>query len=266
MKYKLIASDMDGTLLNSKSELSAGNLEAIRKAMKAGIKFAVVSGRSVPALKKFDFMEELNTPLITYNGAKIYDDKAEKALYYEGLEVSDAIKLLKLAEEKHTTVCAWSDEKYYTNVLNEASEKYGRASGVEVNVYKDIEAFAQQGVTKIIWNDSPETVERFMKEIENEKFNSITYCRSNPRYLEFMNKKVSKAEALKKLGEIYNISREEIVAVGDAENDLSMISWAGLGVAMKNADECVKAQSGYITDTNDNDGVAKLIEYILALD
>ncbi|MBO4342825.1 MAG: HAD family phosphatase [Clostridia bacterium] len=258
-KYRLLAADMDGTLLDSSSNISGITLQAINDAMAAGVRFAVVSGRSVPSLMRFPFIRELNCPVIAYNGAAIYDPKEDKLLYYEGLENSDALWLLKRANERGITVCAWSRNRYYTNLINERSLDYGRLSGMEPTVFTDCEALAAHGVTKIIWNDSPEKVQQYIKDLDKEKFASLSYCTSNPCFLELMNKKVSKARALEMLCGFYGITLDETAAAGDGENDLSMLKAVGLGVAMANAGDSVKSQCGYITASNDEDGVARLI-------
>ena len=93
----------------------------------------------------------------------------------------------------------------------------------------------------------------------NESFESVSCFTSNPAYLEICNALVSKAKAMEKLGEIYGIDREEMIAVGDGENDLSMIEYAGLGIAMANASEKVKSKADYITASNEDEGVAKVL-------
>lgn len=260
MKYKLIAADMDGTLLNSESKLSQGNLEAIKKAMAQGVKFAVVTGRSVTSLKQFDFVAELNTPAIAYNGAKIYNMATDELIFEQGLDNEDALRLLDLAAVYGTTICAWSGDKYYTNTLNERSVTYGKMSWAEPIIIEDNKALAEQGVTKIIWNDSPERVQELIRELDKLKFNALSYCTSNPCFLETMNCSVSKAKSLGRLCDYYGIDSSEVIAVGDGENDLSMLQFAGLSVAMENASDSVKSKCKVVTDTNDNDGVARMIE------
>lgn len=260
MRYKLVAMDMDGTLLNSEKQITEYTQNIINKACKKGVKFAVVSGRSTPSLSRFEFLKNLGTPAIAYNGGKIVELNTGKVLFEKGLDADIAERLLKMGIERGSTICCWSMDKFYTDKLDDRSERYGRLSGMAPTLFDDCHALAQQGLTKMIWYDSAEKVQENIKYLDSLNIDSINYCTSDPRYLEIMNKEVSKAESLKKLGEFYGITPDEMIAVGDGENDLSMLSIAGLSVAMQNASDFVKEHCDYITDTNDNDGVAKMVE------
>lgn len=260
MKYKLVAADMDGTLLGSDGKISEGNLMAIKEACDKGLIFVASSGRPVPGIKKFDFFRESGSPAIVYNGAKIFDIKNDRLLYCRELEPEDAALNLKLGRQLNTTMCVWSNEQLYCNVINEKTDKYKRISGVEPILFDDDEALVSQGITKILWYDEIDVIQKFIKKMDEISFISLSYCTSNPAFLEFTDSRVSKAAAMEKLGEIYGISADEMIAIGDGENDLSMIEYAGLGVAMENASDFVKSKADYITDSNDNDGVAAVLK------
>lgn len=259
MKYKLVAVDMDGTLLKNNGEISEYTLAAIREVCDRGAKFVVSSGRPVPGIRKYEFLNGLDCPAIVYNGGKIIDLKTDEVLYSQGLEPDDARKILALGDKLNTTMCIWSDEKLYCNVLNERSEKYKRHSGLEPIIVTDYEELIAKGIAKILWYDDIDRVQELIGIMDCQSFDSVSYYTSNPAYLEISNALVSKAKAMERLGEIYNIDREEMIAVGDGENDLSMIEYAGLGVAMDNASDFVKSKSDYITASNEDDGVAKVL-------
>ena len=132
---------------------------------------------------------------------------------------------------------------------------------VSINLLmEDEEALLDQGITKILWYDEVPSINQWQEELKDVEFDSVTFCTSQPFFLEFFNSKVSKAVAMEKIGEIYGISREEMIAAGDGYNDLAMIEYAGLGVAMENAVDGVKAVAQYITASNEEDGIAKVIE------
>ena len=134
-------------------------------------------------------------------------------------------------------------------------------TGLEPIIIEDIDELVNQGVTKLLWLDEAEKHFEYQKMLDETLVNKkIVYCTSQPTFLEFMGEGVSKAVALEKLGEMLGATREESIAVGDGFNDLEMIEYAGLGIAMENAPDAVKEKSDYITDSNDNDGVAKAIE------
>lgn len=250
---------MDGTLLKNNGEISENTLSAIRDVCDRGIRFVVSSGRPVPGIRKYDFLNGIDSSAIVYNGGKIIDLKTDEVLYSQGLYPDDARKILALGDALGTTMCIWSDEKLYCNVLNERTEKYKRHSGLEPIKVTDCEALISQGIAKILWYDETERVQQFVEIMGNESFESVSCFTSNPVYLEICNALVSKAKAMEKLGEIYGIDREEMIAVGDGENDLSMIEYAGLGIAMANASEKVKSKADYITASNEDEGVAKVL-------
>ena len=145
-----------------------------------------------------------------------------------------------------------------------ATERSGarlqKISGVEPLEVADREALAKAGITKIIWYDTHDRIQEWMGRLSPDAFESINYCTSNPAFLEFFNGKVSKRVAIQKLGELLGISAAETVAIGDGLNDIPMLEYAGLSVAMGNASEKVKAIAHQVVADNDADGVAQAIE------
>jgi Cof subfamily protein (haloacid dehalogenase superfamily) len=154
----------------------------------------------------------------------------------------------------------WAGNQLYVNELNKRTEKYAQLSGVKPQVYSDIKELISIGVSKVLWNDEIERINGFERRLNGLLSPSVNFHTSQPIYLEFVDQKVSKAIALEKMGEFYSIRREEMIAIGDGFNDLPMIEYAGLGVAMGNAPEEVKDAADYITRSNDEDGVAKVID------
>ena len=123
----------------------------------------------------------------------------------------------------------------------------------------DFNRVLQQGITKILWYDNPEVLEQYISQLKDENFQHTTFTKSRAYFLEFFSNKVSKAVAMEKLGEYYGIKQEEMIAIGDQTNDLPMIEYAGLGVAMANAVDKVKEAADYITLSNNDAGVAHTI-------
>ena len=128
---------------------------------------------------------------------------------------------------------------------------------------ESLEALAEQGVTKVLWYGTKEEIPAFWEEMEKVPFENVHATPSQPMFLEFFHGEVSKAAALERLGALLNIQREEMIAMGDGANDLELLAYAGLGVAMGNASPLVKKQADAVTVTNDEDGVAEVIEKYL---
>lgn len=263
--YKLVAVDMDGTLLDSNGSISAKTIAAIKKAAEKNIIFTVSTGRPIQGVEKYSHALSLDVPFITYNGAMIVMGRSKDIIYQQNVESEDARSVLQLARQLGTTFIAWSNNQLYASVLNEQVHNYKQLSGVEPIKINDDEMLIKQGITKLLWINSPETLAHYQNILKDKLSDSISYYTSKPIFLEFVNSKVSKAVAMEKLGEHFGISRKEMIAVGDGYNDLSMIEYAGLGVAMENAPDEIRAKADFVTLSNDNDGIAYLLEkFVLA--
>ncbi len=260
MKYKFVAVDMDGTLLNSRGEITPATAEEIRKLADKDVVFTISTGRPIQGVAKYRELLGLTGPVITYNGAMIVNAEDNKVLFEQGLLREDARKIWELGQKYNTTMCIWAGNQLYGNRLDEKIHDYKKLSGVEPILADDVEALLEIGITKILWYDEVERIEEFLAQLSSDMFCEVSYCTSKPTFLEFFSSKVSKAVAMDKIGEFLGISGDEMVAIGDGLNDLSMIQYAGLGVAMGNAAKEVKDHAQFITDTNDEDGVKKVLE------
>ncbi len=259
MRYKLITLDIDGTLINSEGIMTAETVEAIRRCRDAGVMVTISTGRPIQGVRYFIEELGLDGPIITYNGAMIVDAVTGEILSEQGMQGQDAEQVLRLGLERDTTIIAWSGNGLFVNTINDHVDSYKKMSGVEPVVFSDIAALAARGITKIIWIDTIDRIEAWKKGIKGIVNDSVTYCTSQPHFLEFFSSSVSKAAALEFIGRRLGIRREEMIAIGDGYNDLSMIEYAGLGVAMGNAADGVKAKADYVTASNDENGVAKVI-------
>lgn len=260
MGYKLVAVDMDGTLLNSNGEITDNTIRAIRRLVDTGVVFTISTGRPIQGVEKYNSLLHLRGPVITYNGAMIVDAETHETLFERGLLREDAKKIFELGLHCDTTMCIWAGNQLYGNKLNSRIHDYKKLSGVEPIKVEEFEELLNIGVTKILWYDDADVIKKIMQELSADMFSEVTYCTSKPTFLEFFNRKVSKSEAMKQIGQIYGINREEMIAIGDGLNDLNMIKYAGLGIAMGNADNEVKNNAQYITASNDDEGVLKAIE------
>ena len=149
--------------------------------------------------------------------------------------------------------------RYATSVDWAKMNDYKKISGVEPVLIKEFDRFSDQNITKILWYDEPGNLRKWTEDFGKEEFSQVTCCISQPVFLEFFHSQVSKAAAMQKIGERYGISREEMIAVGDGPNDIEMLEYAGLGIAMGNAAEEVKRHAGSVTASNDDEGVLQVI-------
>ncbi len=259
MKYRLVASDMDGTLLTTDKKISERNYNAIRTASEMGCLFCLCSGRTPVGISSYIKELGIDSPIIAANGAVVA--MPDGRILYE-LEMSDesARTLYRCANELDVTVCIWSKELLYANRCDAYIEHYKRVIGVDAEIFDDIEPIIARGVLKMIWFAEPERMPELHEFLNEHCPSDNGWSNSTSRMIEFNDVRVSKATAMEYLGKIYGIKREEMIAMGDNYNDLPMLRYAGLSVAMANAPDDIKAQCDFVTDTNDCDGVGKALE------
>ncbi|MDY6012535.1 sugar-phosphatase [Clostridium sp.] len=262
--YKLIALDMDGTLLNDDKVVSERNKEALRKAKELGVYVVLASGRPIEGLLKF--LEELDLLgeddyVLSYNGCLVQKTKSREAVCDVTLKGRDLKYLKELADEAGLNIHAFSKEKgLITPKENKYTTYEAHHNGIDFHIddFKDIKD--EEDIIKVMMIDEPEILDAGMKKLPNEVYEKYSVAKSAPFFLEFFNKEANKGVGVKLLANHLGIKREEVITVGDEMNDFSMIEYAGLGVAMGNACDKIKEISNFITDTNNNDGVAKVIE------
>lgn len=259
MSYKLIAVDVDGTLLDSKGNLTPETIEAIRKVVAAGLIFTICTGRPIQGVEPLIDKLGLDLPFITYNGAMIVMGKSRKILYAQTMRAEDAFSIYKLGKKLQTTVILWVNNQFYVSPLGPDAANYGELSRTQPLPVTNLDDLIAQGVTKVLFYDNPEKINHWAETVGPSVPPTVNYCTSQPFLLEFFDQKVSKANALARLGAYYGLTREEMIAIGDGQNDLSMIRYAGLGVAMANADPAIQQEADYVTGSNDKNGVAHVI-------
>lgn len=261
--YKLLALDIDGTLLNSKGEISDSTVEAIKRAQNKKVMVTISTGRPIQGVYKYVDLLGLNAPIISYNGGMIVDVKKDEIIYEQLLDSKDAKQVIELGLKYDTTVIVWSKNRLYVSRMDEHIAIYQKMSGEVANLIEDYAALYAQGVSKVIWYSDPERLIEYQGEIKGVVNKTVTFVTSHPYYLEFFNEKVSKAKALEFIGQKYGIKREEMIAIGDGNNDIEMIDYVGMGVAMGNATEGVKSVANHITTSNDDHGIFNALEHLI---
>lgn len=260
MKYRMIAIDLDDSLLNDDIMISEKNKRALRYAVEQGVIVTIATGRMFKSTIPFIKQLGIDSPVITYQGALVINPSTSEMLLHIPVELDIAREIISICQEKNIHLQVFVDDKYYYEQDNEYSAIYRRVSGIKGEAVGSLMNFLKTDPTKLLMVDQPENILKW-QELFREKYKGrLEVAVSKANYLEFTNIKATKGNALKYLADKHGINREEIIAIGDSFNDLPMLSYAGLGVAMGNASEFVKSQADYVTYTNNDDGVAHVVE------
>lgn len=263
MKYKLVVTDMDGTFLDGSSKITEKNMAAVRRLRELGIHFSPVTGRGTPGLLQFQPILEQKEPCVTYNGCMVVDPVTEEILYHLTLTEADARKVASLAKELDANLFIWSNNKPYALADNDTKKTYERHAGMPIEVVDSVEPLIEQGVTKYLMFDGNRAHADYWQSVFAERaaeFDSVCVVMSGDGFLDVVNSNASKGTAVEELARSYGISREEIIALGDGFNDVPMLEYAGLGIAMANSEPDVQARADYVTGANTEDGVAQALE------
>ena len=266
MDYRLIAADIDGTLLNSRRELTPGTVRAVREAQRAGVLFTLCTGRPLQGIRNYAFLLSPDVPVITYNGAMVLTADTREILYERGLDDENALTIWREGVARDVNVIVWSRNVLYCSRINEAVMDYRSLTMETPHPLSGEEDFLRQcagGITKMIWIADAASNEGYLRELPGILGDRVRYTTSNPRFLEFMNRDVSKSAALAGAAAHLGLRREQVIAVGDGLNDLDMIRWAGTGVAMGNASETVRNAADLVVPDNDSDGLACMVRRLI---
>ncbi len=258
MDYKLVAIDLDGTLLDPDLNISSRNLEVIKAAIEKDVIITLSTGRMFAAALPFATQLQLDVPLITCNGASVICAQTKKIYYEKSLPNELILSVLKQAKAHHLEVSLYTTDDIYVEDLAHNAHIHERMDHAQVKK-ANLSAIAKRlPVIKILFSSSD--LHMHAEEFYFEFGQKCTFYFSLPWFVEIVAKGVNKGEALKEVANKFNIDQKEIIAIGDNFNDLSMIEYAGLGVAMGNAPDDLKSQADYVTHSYDDDGVAHVIE------
>lgn len=272
MKYSLIAFDMDGTLLNSRKQVSGRTAEAVRRASEAGKQCVYCTGRATPELSEYREILPGMRYAVCNNGALLWDMKEWKPVYEHLLPAPLILEILKAAEAEEHLIQVYTDKEILFDDYSE--EKVIRGGMGEYlpmyrRIVKQITGFRENckaGEIRVgklsVHLTGEEARERLKAKMDRLQL-PLEIRRSNKYTLEFTDAGVTKAYGLKKLCEMLNIPREETIAAGDGGNDIDVLEWAGLGIAVANATNEVKQIAAVIVSDNDHDGCAEAVEKYL---
>jgi Cof subfamily protein (haloacid dehalogenase superfamily) len=261
--YKLVALDMDGTLLNKDKTISRENFEAIQNARKKGVKVVLATGRPLKGIQKY--LKELNLLseddfAIGFNGAVVQNTKTGKLIAKNLMTVDDVKYLYQISKQLNVNIHALTPNSCITPKFNKYSNVESTMNDIPLDIIDFDTLDSSTTIVKIMFIDEEPILSKVVENLPKEVYDNYTVVRSEPFYLEFLNKTVNKGYGVHVLAESLGIKQEEVICMGDAGNDVHMIEYAGLGVAMGNAFPEVKEIADYVTKTNEEHGVAHVID------
>ncbi|MBL4930237.1 Cof-type HAD-IIB family hydrolase [Clostridium paridis] len=263
--YKLIAIDMDGTLLKDDKSISEITKKSLKRAQELGVKIVLTSGRPIQGIK--NYLDELELTgeedyVIGLNGALICKTSDYSVISSNATLTGKDLKYIyNKVKGLNTYIHAFTNNGDLVNKISKFSDNEEKRLNLKINQVDFIkDVLDNDEILKVVLEEEKDVLDRITPKVPKELFEEYNVIRSVDFMLEFMNRGCNKASGLEKLGEYLGISKEEVIAIGDADNDVEMIEYAGLGVAMGNAKEEIKNIADFITKSNEEDGVAFVID------
>lgn len=264
MAYEILVLDIDGTLTTSEKVISNETKEAIMAIQDRGHKVVLASGRPTPGIRPLADelkLQEYGGYILSFNGAKIINCATEAIIYQNTIPKDMIPKIYQAALEFNVGLISYEGNDVI--VGTDVDEYIIKEAAINRISYRQVENFPEYitfDINKCLMTGEPSYLAKVEEQLKNRFGDVLNIYRSEPFFLELMPHHVDKAFSLGKLLDHLGLSREQMISCGDGFNDLTMIQYAGMGVAMANAQQVVKEAADYITLSNDEDGVAHVIK------
>lgn len=261
---KLVAIDLDGTLLDNDRKISARAKEAIRMVRARGVEVTLATGRLFASAQTFAQELGLNMPLITYQGALVKVSGTGEVLYSRNVPPDLAQQVVKMGKEHNCTVNFYVDDHVLVETLTPEAADYSRTYNAVFREVGDLGKVAHLAPIKLLLIDyDEERLDHLWQECLGLFGDSLYITKSLPPFLEFLHPEATKARGIDALVKHMGITARQVMVIGDSFNDLDMLEYAGFAVVMGNAYEEVKSKADYITLSNEDDGVAEALEKLI---
>lgn len=272
LPYSIIALDLDGTLTNSEKNITPRTFDALMKAQREGVRLVLASGRptfGIAALANQLQLADYGGYVLSYNGGRIIDWCEKTVIFSQVVDQKLVPILYDFAEKAQLPIVTYLPEAILAS-KNEGEylAEEARINGMPIVVAQNFVEEAMQiagGSTKFLIPGEPELLIQLESEMKAALSEQMEVFRSAPFFLELPPKGIDKAQSLQRLLTHLGLERESLMAFGDGFNDLSMIQFAGQGVAMANAVDEVKSIANFVTTSNEEDGIAHALEQLLFL-
>ena len=262
--YEIIVLDLDGTLTNRDKVITPKTKKDLMEIQERGKKIVLASGRptdGVMPLARELKLEKYGSYILSFNGGMITNCRTGEVVFSRLLPVEANAKIIGLAEEERVTILTYDG---HTLITNDAESPYSKLenkiNSMEVRQIDDLKSYVTYPVPKFLMMDDGDYLAMVEPRVKAAMGKNFSIYRSEPFFLEILPRGIDKAQSLARLLEILGLDKERMIACGDGYNDLTMIKFAGLGVAMENAVLPVRKAADYITMSNNDDGIAHVVE------
>ncbi len=259
-KFKLIVSDLDGTIFDSTYTITDQLRQAVQSARAKGCLFTLATGRSYPSAVQYSRLLDVEIPLITYNGAMIRYPGDGKMVSEVPLAKEKAREIMRLTEGHQLLRFVHVDDMVYTDSSEELIQQYSAALKIKFRYMQNLQKALVKDPTMLVLRSEPQIINSWTFLIRKLFGATLYTANSRPFFLDIVDPRVSKGAALKCLAHYLGISPAETIAIGDEANDLEMMAEAGLGATIGNAAEPVKKAAGYVAAKDYWEGVIEIIE------
>jgi len=264
MKYKMLVLDIDGTLTNARKEITENTRQTLVELQKKGVKVVLASGRPtygvVPSAKILE-MDQYEGYILSFNGGKIMDCKTGETVFEKIIEPHFVGEIYDQVKDKKVAVMTYEGDCIITETPDDYYvQKEAFINKMKIKKVDNFKEYVDFHITKVLVAADGDYLKDVEKEMVDHFGTQLSIYRSEPFFLEIMPQNIDKAVSLEKLLQSLDMTKEDMIACGDGANDISMIRYAGLGIAMENAQEKVKECADYITKSNEDDGVAFAVE------
>jgi Cof subfamily protein (haloacid dehalogenase superfamily) len=267
MKYKMLVLDMDDTLLTDDHRISDKNKEALRQAQELGVYVVLASGRPTPAMTMYAAelnLAQYDSYILAYNGAVIMRMKDDSILFEQSLTKEEIHRLYDFSVNHNVHIITYING----HIVSESDSPYidieKNITGMPLDKVANFKDSVNGSAIKCILLEEPSYLKQ-VEQILKAEMPDKSVATSKPYFLEVTHQGIDKAESLKRLAAKLNIKQEEIIAVGNASNDLSMVQYAGLGVWVDNVDPELRDKADFIVASNNHDGVAEVVERFILI-
>lgn len=263
MNYQMLVLDIDGTLTNSKKEITSATKQALLALQEKGIILVLASGRPTAGIRHVAEELELSrfhNYILSFNGAKIINCGTGETIYEKTIPTPLIPEIYQAALTYHAGLISYEgDEVIAATEIDEYMKLEAGINQIPIRRVPDFSSYITFPVNKCLMTGTPEHMKQVEKKLSEQFHGILNIYRSEPYFLELMPQNIDKAHSLSKLLSSLSLTQDQMVCCGDGFNDISMLEYAGLGVAMLNAHELVREKADYITSSNDEDGITQVI-------